>query len=251
MTNLEEYNYFKQTGRDISPKLKDTDDDGYDDGYETKNNYDPTNPFSHPVGKTIPLILIILGLLSIIGAGSYLGYVAYQQRARVIPPGAIPPSMPPSMPPPTMRPTVHHSQLAAIKRRKDLMKDIEKRRKQTIFKRKRAKTEKREKFFERFGHIKKPKRIFKQGPPLKAPPVEELPPRDEFEKLARLTRRHKEKPLKVKKPQIKDEFDKLTKLVESKPIKRGKQVPTHNAKDLFNRLEKLKEKTEKLKSKKK
>ncbi|MBD3355007.1 hypothetical protein GF361_03405, partial [Candidatus Woesearchaeota archaeon] len=50
LTNLEEYNYFQETGREISPRNKDTDEDNYSDTEEIADGYNPVDPSSKPEG---------------------------------------------------------------------------------------------------------------------------------------------------------------------------------------------------------
>ncbi|MBW2996141.1 carboxypeptidase regulatory-like domain-containing protein, partial [Candidatus Woesearchaeota archaeon] len=170
LTNLEEYNYFKQTGRDISPREKDTDGDGYSDGYEVNNNYDPTNPFSKPRGKALSLTFIILGLLLMIGGAGYTVYM----RSRI---GELPPTPPPTARPlpPALPPS--RAQIEAAEARRRMLLDQQRRRKgldqrraEIVERRRKEKAEKRSKFFEAFAP-RKPKK-----PPVMPAKLAEAPP---------------------------------------------------------------------------
>ena len=77
LTNLQEYNYFKQTGREIDPTKKDTDGDGWTDDEELKAGTDPTNPSSHPTSagvKKVGKILLWILILILIGVAGWIGY---------------------------------------------------------------------------------------------------------------------------------------------------------------------------------
>jgi hypothetical protein len=75
LSNYEEYDFFYTKGIRLNPWNPDTDGDGYDDGDEVKNGYDPIDPGSHPddPNKDISfllwmgaVVLIVLFLLAII-----------------------------------------------------------------------------------------------------------------------------------------------------------------------------------------
>ena len=49
LTNLEEYRYYRNTGREIDPQSKDTDSDGYNDKEEIDAGTNPIDPADHPL----------------------------------------------------------------------------------------------------------------------------------------------------------------------------------------------------------
>ncbi|MEE9525080.1 MAG: carboxypeptidase regulatory-like domain-containing protein [Candidatus Woesearchaeota archaeon] len=245
LTNYEEYTYFKQTGREISPREEDTDGDGYSDKDEIDKGYNPVSSSSYPRGKGLAWTFIILGLLLIAGGTTYI--IIMNKRA------------PPTVPTPTISPTApptYPSRVAmqqAEKRRRMRLevgirrKQTEKRRAEIISQRRAEKARKRSKLFEAFG--------VKKAIPKKLPP--KLPPRmptlekEEFERLAELTKSRRPKikiekaPLDIKKapPKKESEFERLQRLIETRktPPKKLKLDKKHDVKDLFDKLSKLKE----------
>jgi len=254
LTNLEEYDYYIDTGREISPRDEDTDDDGYSDKEEIEKGYNPTDAASKPEGKLFPWILIILGLILIISGSSYLTYMEVTQK----PPKAAPPTKPPARPkPPTPKPQAPkpapRKPTEAEKRRKEL----EKRREQIAEKRRKEKEKKRSKFFDIFSpkkkKTKKPKstkeKPSKKPKPPKKPPIK----KEEFERLNELTKEYKKgkKPLKslLKIKKIpkgkKKEFEELKRLIKERPVpkKRKRELSPEKqkeVKDIFSKLSQLK-----------
>ncbi len=262
LTNLEEYNYFQETGREISPRNKDTDDDGYSDKEEIEKGYNPVDAASKPKGKLFPWILIILGIILIVSGSSYLAYMEITKK----PVGALPrPKIPkrpaPALPPrpstraPSAAPPAMPSE--AQRKLEQRKKELKKRRKEIAEKRRKEKEKKRSKFFDIFGSKKKEAKIpkpAKEKPPKKAKPTKKPHiKKEEFERLNELTKEYKKgkKPLKslLKIKKIpkgkKKEFEELKKLIKERPIpkERKRKLSTKKQKEvreLFSKLSQLK-----------
>ncbi|MBI2142279.1 hypothetical protein HYU15_02185, partial [Candidatus Woesearchaeota archaeon] len=72
LTNLDEYNYFRDTGKEIDPQSKDTDGDGASDKKEIDAGTDPTDPEDKPKGsQLLKLLMWMLVLAAIAGIGYY------------------------------------------------------------------------------------------------------------------------------------------------------------------------------------
>ncbi|MBW2977585.1 carboxypeptidase regulatory-like domain-containing protein [Candidatus Woesearchaeota archaeon] len=278
LTNLEEYNYYKDTGRFINPTKKDTDGDGWTDKEEIDQGFNPVDPDSHPSGGILPLLLLIFGLLLIAGGSGYLLYDKYVVkrppkptiRPAYVPPLTRPtrpvtPTVPrpavPARPAPPPKPVISPAELRRRAARERLRKSRER------------KSKHREKYFEAFGPTKvtkpipKPKPIPTPKPEIKKTPVKPtlrptpIPPaarpavpktRVEFEKLAKITEEHLAKKKVKEIPSVKrPEFEKLSKLLEKRTIpKKPSEKPLTTkekalAKDIFSHLEKLATKKEK------
>ena len=67
LTNLEEFQLSMDRGWALNPRNPDSDMDGYDDGTEFKNGFDPLDPGSHPEPKygNVPLIMYIFAAVII------------------------------------------------------------------------------------------------------------------------------------------------------------------------------------------
>jgi hypothetical protein len=65
LTNLEEFNLFRDVGWELNPMNPDTDEDGWKDGEEVDRAYDPLDPGEHPEGEYegIPELLYVLALV--------------------------------------------------------------------------------------------------------------------------------------------------------------------------------------------
>jgi len=250
LTNLEEYQYYRSTGRDISPKEKDTDGDGYDDNEEIIQQFDPTNPFVYPGKRSLlGLILILLGIFMIIGGSGYLTYMEYTHKPLTLkkPIKPVAPIKRPTPPP--------ISKIQEERRKREIQ---EQKRRQEIFeKRRKEKQTKREKYFEKFGEEelrKKPEeKSIKEIPKKKTAPKKSR--RKEFAKLAELTEKHitDKKPLAdlIKKakisPKRKEEFQKLAEIAKKQvaPKKTTKELTPEQRKeikDIFYWLSELKPK---------
>ena len=68
LTNMEEFQYFLDNGVRLNPRNPDTDGDGYKDGDEISEGYDPIMPGSHPEEKYAMLntVMLIFGLLFLV-----------------------------------------------------------------------------------------------------------------------------------------------------------------------------------------
>lgn len=284
LTNLQEYNYYKETGRFIDPNNDDTDGDGWSDKEEIDEGFNPADPNSHPESRFFPLLLLILGLLLIAAGAGYLGYNQYvvkkkpkpfvppQPAKPMVPPRPAGPSAPaqpaaptrPAAPAQPPRPAISPAEL----RRRALAERLRKSRE--------IKSKRREKYFETFGGGKitkpaekpsvskaevkapvKPAATPGEKPEIKvsvkAPIAAQVPipkTRPEFDKLTRLTKEHLAKREIRGIPQEKrPEFEKLSKLVERRAPKPYDQPLTttekQRAKDIFTHLEKVTTKEEK------
>jgi hypothetical protein len=79
LTNLEEYKYYKITGKIIYVNKKDTDGDGWNDKEEIDSGSDPTDSESIPGKKSraVPITFLILGLLLLLFGFTYTIYIKY------------------------------------------------------------------------------------------------------------------------------------------------------------------------------
>ena len=68
MTNLQKYQYYKLTGRDIDPFKADNDDDGWNDNVEIAADTNPLDPANHPSSKWW-IALYSIAILSLLSAG--------------------------------------------------------------------------------------------------------------------------------------------------------------------------------------
>ncbi len=79
LLNIEEYQY------STNPNNEDTDGDKFDDKREIDAGTDPNDPNSKPEGGSILSgIVSVLGTLSILGGGGYLGYEKYFGKKKVL-----------------------------------------------------------------------------------------------------------------------------------------------------------------------
>jgi hypothetical protein len=267
LTNYEEYTYYIQTGRDISPRNKDTDEDGWSDKSEIDKNYNPVDASSHPKGKALAISFMIIGFLLMLLGTAYITYMEITTEKR-----PVPIKEPPRYPQPVYQPSQAEIQAAEVRRREFLerqrrMKELERRRKEIITRRREEKSTKRSKFFDVFGKAKptpkKPalgKIIEKEKLVPFAKTVEVPSERKEFEKLSELTGKYlmekkKLAPLlKITKVKKKDEFERLAKLIESRIglEKRAKELTPEQKqeiRDVFFKLSDLKEKPKPKKAK--
>ncbi|MFC1774916.1 hypothetical protein ACFLZN_01220 [Nanoarchaeota archaeon] len=76
LTNLEEYNLWKDKNWRLNPVKRDTDGDGFSDGREVSAGTDPMDEKTHPTPLWI-IILIWIVVLAALGAGGYFGYKGY------------------------------------------------------------------------------------------------------------------------------------------------------------------------------
>ncbi|MBR9691281.1 hypothetical protein GOV06_00685 [Candidatus Woesearchaeota archaeon] len=271
MTNYEEYLYFKQTGYDISPRNKDTDEDGWDDKSEIDKGYNPVDASSRPRRKILAISFMTIGFLLMLGGSAYTIYVKITTEEK--------PALPPSARPPVAPAAAYYPSRAQIeaderrrrafqemqRRKQEIRKQrvsLEKRRSEIVARRREEKAGKRTKFFEAFKG-KKPsmigKLIKKEKPELPAK-IREIPREiKEFEKLARLTEDYKAKKKRLdslikitKVPKgKKDEFERLTSLIEKKlklPKKKSKELTPEKSReirDVFYRLSELDQKHKK------
>jgi hypothetical protein len=203
MTNLEEYLYYKRTGKEINPNKQDTDGDGYNDGVEVrKYETDPTNKNSKPKSKFWLVLLILIGGL-LAGSLIFVVYhrIALKKKIEVKPTKPIPRFVPRPVRP------IRRDTIAAQIRRGILVQQ----------KREMEKKEERKKVFEAFekeGKTAKPSR-----PSTKA---------DEKTK--------KEKPQKKK---AKDAFAKLSEIATGEPAEKKRKKGKTKKEEPFRRLKKL------------
>lgn len=83
LTNLEEYEYYEETGRYLNPWDPDTDRDGWKDGEELERSYDPLDPSVHPEdpNKDINLLLWIAAFLFVLlGVAAVLMFIVTRSR---------------------------------------------------------------------------------------------------------------------------------------------------------------------------
>jgi hypothetical protein len=68
LTNLEEFQLYRDLGWDLNPKNPDTDEDGWEDGDEVSRSFNPMDPSDHPEDKYsgIPTILYLAFLFVMI-----------------------------------------------------------------------------------------------------------------------------------------------------------------------------------------
>jgi len=264
LTNKEEYQYWKDTGRYIDPKNPDTDGDGFTDKEEIDEGFDPTNPNSHPKRlRLFPLILLIIGLLLIFSGSGYTIYTKYQEKKKQKPPVrpyALPTAAP-ARPVPAPKREVPAKPAAPPK---PIISPEEMRRRailERLRQSKERKSKRREKYFAAFGPGKVTKPAPKPAPaarpevkpfikpsikpkvavPLIIPtkPAKPVPTPKEFERLAEITKEHLAK--KKIPAEARPEFEKLSRLLEKR--KEAKHPPTEKekkiAKDIFTHLERL------------
>jgi len=76
LSNREEFEYFRDTRREIDPMSEDTDGDGWSDKREIDKGTDPTDPEDHPASVWWIWLLFVL----LIAFLSYLAYLVYMKR---------------------------------------------------------------------------------------------------------------------------------------------------------------------------
>lgn len=95
LTNIEEFNIYRDVGWNLNPMNPDTDEDGWKDGEEVDRAFDPLDPGDHPEGKYegIPQILYILALVIMVLAVLF-ALVFFVIRRRNKPKAVATPAMP-------------------------------------------------------------------------------------------------------------------------------------------------------------
>lgn len=269
LTNKEEYDYYKSTGRYIDINKKDTDGDGFTDKQEIDAVTDPSDPNDYPKGgKVVPIILLISGIIFLL-AGLLGTYMVYEKDKEEKEPALKKQVIAPMTGLPRREAPKQSSQELDQLRSLAEKREKEKERERNI---KEFKKSKRERFFEKFmsGSSKKKenqepeKKITPLGRLLdqeKFKPIRksiEIPKtKTDFEHLAKLTEEHLTKKdqmdsllkaAKVPKSK-KKEFEKLTDFIEKRIDISNKKSPKElnedqrkEVRDVFNQILLLNEK---------
>ena len=264
LTNLEEYNYYKNTGRYIDPNNKDTDGDGWTDKEEIDQGFNPADPNSHPERRLFSLILLIFGFILVAAGSGYLIYTKYVTKKPPVKPYAKPPVTPyapptaapgrpaapalprpavPARPAPPLKPVISPAEL---RRRANL---------ERLRKARERKSKQREKFFEAFGpeRVTVPKKPEEKPKPKeeKLTPKEKHLAKDIFDHLGKITTKEEKKRIlsklskstekSIKSEGKKETFEKLSKLTKTK-LKKPKKKAKKPTKEVFEKLSQIKKK---------
>ena len=276
LTNREEYLYYKETGRLIDPRNKDTDGDGWTDKEEVDAGTNPVDASSHPKSRVLAIIFIVLGLLLLLLGAAYTFYMEYTTEKPIKPAPTTQYYPQRYYPSREAIESAERRRLALIsmrKQREEMEKrrqELEKRREEAFAKRREEKSSKRAKFFDIFG-IKQKEAALPKIPTMHGKPItkEEIEPfakiltipseKTEFKKLVEMIGEYlREKKtieplIKITKvlPGKEDEFKKLTELIEERlnlPKEPSRELSPEQRNELnyiFYRLSRLKKEEEK------
>ncbi len=80
LTNLEEYQYYEKTGKELDPKKADSDGDGWNDKDEIIKGYDPTDANIYPPSTWWMWLIIILLIAILLLVTGYITYSLIKRR---------------------------------------------------------------------------------------------------------------------------------------------------------------------------